>query len=147
MEEITNTPATGGTDIGENTLKEKATSSDIASPVGPTSTATTTEQTPEQIARTKAYDAERIAQEANGRFWNTCTTTVKIAGWFVGVGVAVLGIFYGYKINSISEPIGGIKADVVNLKTDNQRIESRIDQLTAQIDSLKDILIGRSQTR
>ena len=147
MDEITNTPATGGTDIGESTLKEKATSSDVASPSGATATAVISEQTPEQIARTKAYDAERVAQEASGRFWNACTTIVKVAGWFVGVGVAVLGIFYGYKINSISEPIGGIKADVVNLKTDNQRIESRIDQLTAQIDSLKDILIGRSQSR
>ncbi|MBU2540268.1 hypothetical protein KJ786_03910 [Patescibacteria group bacterium] len=89
--------------------------------------------TPVDISRKKYYDSERDKNKAKITLFNVLKYLIPI---FVSIVIGLLALFgaiWAYKLNNIAEPIGGIKAEINNLKSNNNDIEADIEKLEDRI--------------
>ena len=100
---------------------------------------------PVDIAKQQFYESQKKLEDSKARFWERSKTIITVAGIFMGLVIAFLGIFWAYKISSIAEPIGGIKNEMQNIKDENKELKDRIQRNEDKFDNLVNkILYGKN---
>lgn len=84
---------------------------------------------PEERAKTEFYKAEKRAQASAADLYDCKKTIYTYGSWFLGFLLACLSIFWAYKINNISEPIGGLKEAVKNNSAQIEKNENAIHEI------------------
>ena len=88
---------------------------------------------PAEISRKKYYDSEKNKNDAKTKVFNVLKYLIPIFFSLVVGLLAIFGGIWAYKLNNIAEPIGGIKAEIENLKSNNNIFRSDIDKLEDRV--------------
>lgn len=96
---------------------------------------------PVDIAKQKYYESQKNLNDSKTACWNCFKTIMTVAGIFIGVIIAFLGIFWAYNLSNIAEPIGGIKAEMQFIKNDNKDIKERIQKNEDRLNELVNKII------
>lgn len=100
-------------------------------------------QKPVEIAQQKFYESQKKLNDSKSACWDRFKTIMTVAGIFMGLIIAFLGIFWAYKLSNIAEPIGGIKAEMQFIKDDNKDIKDRIQKNEDRLNELVNKILDR----
>lgn len=101
--------------------------------------------TPEEVAKKAYYDSQKKLNDAKTKLWETLITIAKVFGVFIGFLLTILTAIWAYNINSIAEPIGGIKENIKNLEKTNDDLSGRINKSDDRLNELMNKLILQNQ--
>jgi len=86
--------------------------------------------TPTEEADIAWRESETEKNSVKTQVWKAFKNSIYPLASLIGLLLTILAIFWGYKISSISEPIGGIKTDIEYLKNyNNQDVKPAITKI------------------
>jgi cell division protein FtsB len=88
---------------------------------------------PAEISRKKYYDSEKKKNDAKTAIFSILKYLIPIFFSLVVGLLAIFGGIWAYKLNNIAEPIGSIKTEIENLKSNNNIFRSDIEKLEDRI--------------
>lgn len=100
---------------------------------------------PVDIAKQKFYESQKSLIDAKAGCWDRFRIIMTVAGVFIGLIIAFLGIFWAYKISNIAEPIGGIKNEMQNIKNETNDLKDRIQRNEDKFDNLVNKILDSRQ--
>jgi len=123
IEEKTSTEAPAEADIKEEKIFQGSSSQKL---------------TPMEISQKEYYDKKRIETEQRININNIIRKWLGVIGALVAFFVTALGIYFGYYISSVSEPVGNIKKGMEVIELDNRKINSRLDKVEDDISNTRE---------
>jgi len=91
---------------------------------------------PVEIAQQKFYESQKELEDTKIKCWKVLKIVITVIGGLLTLVITILAVFWAYNLSSISEPIGGIKSDITNLKDENKEIKNRIEKNEDKFDNL-----------
>jgi cell division protein FtsB len=93
--------------------------------------------TPFEISRTKYYNSGKRKNDAKVAVLNILKYLIPIFVSFLVGLLAILGAIWAYKLNNITEPIGGIKVEIQYIKENYNDIKDQMQKLRDKVDEIE----------
>jgi len=101
------------------------------------------DMTPRDIAQAKYYEEARRSEVSRTKLFAITGICVKVLSTIIGV-LALFGIYY---ISNISEPMGGLKESVENVKETNEELKDRVKAVENKLSETREEFIRKNNPR
>ena len=99
------------------------------------------DMTPKDIAQAKYYEEARSSAASRTKLFAIMGICMKVLSSITGI-LLLYGIYY---INSISEPMGGLKESVENVKKTNEELKDRIKAVENKLSETREEFIRKNK--